>query len=188
MLADGTAATASIQEITAAADVGFGSFYNHFDGKPALFEAAAEQVFEQWGEQLDRWETASDDPAEVCAAAFRRSGILLVTHSEEAKLIAYSGFHLLDSDIGLAPRARRDLGRAMDTGRFTFGDVDLAMAKTAGYLFALLHTWLRTPDKVGADQVDEAAEELLRIFGLKPAEARRIAHRPLEGVDELAFW
>jgi len=188
MLADGTAATASIQEITATADVGFGTFYNHFDGKPQLFEAAAEQVFEQWGEQLDRWNAASDDPAEIYAAAFRRSGRLLVTHSDEAKLIAYSGYHLLDSKIGLGPRARRDLRRAVKAGRFTIDDVELALAKTAGFLFGLLHTWLQTPAKVGADQVDDAAEELLRIFGLKPAEARRIAHRPLEGADELAFW
>src|ERR1700722_5719328 len=125
MLADGTAATASIQEITDTADVGFGTFYNHFDGKPQLFEAAAEQVFEQWGEQLDRWKSASDDPAEIYAAAFRRSGRLLVTHSDEAKLIPYSGYHLLDSKIGLGPRARRDLSRAVEAGRFNIDDVAL---------------------------------------------------------------
>ena len=37
MLAAGTAADASIQDITDAADVGFGSFYNHFGCKNELF-------------------------------------------------------------------------------------------------------------------------------------------------------
>ena len=36
MLASDTAAQASIQEITDTADVGFGSFYNHFSSKAEL--------------------------------------------------------------------------------------------------------------------------------------------------------
>ena len=37
------------QEITEAADVGFGSFYNHFPGKEQLFQDASEEVMERWG-------------------------------------------------------------------------------------------------------------------------------------------
>lgn len=44
MLANDTAAQASIQEITETADVGFGSFYNHFSSKAELFEAAVTDV------------------------------------------------------------------------------------------------------------------------------------------------
>jgi AcrR family transcriptional regulator len=32
----------SIQEITEAADIGFGSFYNHFESKEQLFRTASE--------------------------------------------------------------------------------------------------------------------------------------------------
>ncbi len=53
MLADGSAKTASIQDITDAADVGFGTFYNHFEDKEQLFQAAAEQLLEQWAAYLD---------------------------------------------------------------------------------------------------------------------------------------
>lgn len=188
MLADGSAATASIQDITQAADVGFGTFYNHFEDKAELFEAAAEQVFEQWGEQLDKWEDPTADPADWVASSFRRSGRLLITHRQEAELIARSGFRLLDSSIGLAPRARRGLQRAKEAGRFTIDDVQLALAKTAGQLFALLHAWLHAPDTITVDQIDTAAEELLRMFGMNAAQARRLSHHKLEGAESLAFW
>jgi hypothetical protein len=45
-----------------AADVGFGSFYNHFSSKAELFEAAVEDVLEETGQLLDRLSTDVDDP------------------------------------------------------------------------------------------------------------------------------
>ncbi len=182
MLAEGTAATASIQDITAAADVGFGTFYLHFDDKDELFAAAAEQVLERWGDYLDHAPPESNDPAVVFVTAFRRSARLLTSHLEEARLVCQNGFQLLGSSLGLAPRARRDLLAAVKAGRFVVaGDnVELAMSKTAGYLFALLHTWLVDRSSVDPKVIDDAAEELLRIFGIKPAEARRLAHARLD--------
>ena len=47
MLAAGNATQASIQEITDAADVGFGSFYNHFSTKSEPFEAAVADVLDR---------------------------------------------------------------------------------------------------------------------------------------------
>jgi len=41
LIAEGGGERASIAEITEAADIGFGSFYNHFDSKEQLFETAA---------------------------------------------------------------------------------------------------------------------------------------------------
>ena len=53
LIADGRGDRASIQEITEAADIGFGSFYNHFDSKEQLFETASEEVLEHWGQMID---------------------------------------------------------------------------------------------------------------------------------------
>jgi len=46
LLASRDPAEISIQEITDAADVGFGSFYNHFRSKQDLFDAAVDEVLE----------------------------------------------------------------------------------------------------------------------------------------------
>src|SRR5271165_7053754 len=46
LIAEGRGDRASIAEITEEADIGFGSFYNHFDSKEQLFQAASEEVLE----------------------------------------------------------------------------------------------------------------------------------------------
>jgi AcrR family transcriptional regulator len=39
----------AINEITEAADVGFGSFYNYFESKEAIYQALVDSVFEEFG-------------------------------------------------------------------------------------------------------------------------------------------
>jgi len=43
-----------VLEITQAADVGMGSFYNHFDSKEQLFQAAVNEVLDAYGALLDK--------------------------------------------------------------------------------------------------------------------------------------
>src|SRR6516225_12452714 len=69
LIAEGRADRASIQEITEAADIGFGSFYNHFDSKDELFATASADVLERWGQMIDRACADVADPAEVFAVA-----------------------------------------------------------------------------------------------------------------------
>ena len=71
MLASDTAAQASIQEITDTADVGFGSFYNHFSSKAELFEAAVADVLDELGALLDQLSVDVDDPALAFARSVR---------------------------------------------------------------------------------------------------------------------
>src|SRR5579872_578980 len=63
-----------IQEITQAADVGLGSFYNHFQSKEELFEAAVGQVLEVLGSLLDQVTAGIPDPAQIFAQSFRLLG------------------------------------------------------------------------------------------------------------------
>ena len=71
MLASRDPAEVSIQEITEAADVGFGSFYNHFDSKAELFDAALAEAMEELGQLLDDVTRDIGDPAQVFATAVR---------------------------------------------------------------------------------------------------------------------
>lgn len=179
MLAAGTAANASIQDITNAADVGFGSFYNHFDGKTELFAAALEQVLEQWGQILDRVVVGIADPAEVFTVCVRTTGRLGLTHPQFAAVIADAGFSVFDSPIGLAPRATRDIARCIEAGRFTIENVPVAFTTAAGSLLGLLHLWLKGDGHVDEASVDDVAEQILRMYGLSAREAKKLAHKPL---------
>src|SRR3954470_1666943 len=72
-----------VLEITQAADVGMGSFYNHFDTKEQLFDAAFESVMDAYGQLLDHIAEGISDPAEVFASSFRLTGRL---HRREPEL------------------------------------------------------------------------------------------------------
>ena len=65
----------AINDITEAADVGFGTFYNHFASKEAIYLAVMDALFEDFGDALERIVGDVEDPAEVISICFRH-GIL----------------------------------------------------------------------------------------------------------------
>jgi AcrR family transcriptional regulator len=168
----------SIQEITDAADVGFGSFYNHFSAKEELFDAAVDEVIEEHGAMLEELTQDLQDPAEVFAVSVRITARFPKTHPELARIMERTGVRYL-SGTGLAPRALRDLLRAEAAGRLAIGDPTVAIACTGGALLGVLHYSL-TREGPGVDAAaDQLAENLLKMFGMPAAEARRLARQPL---------
>ena len=123
-----------ILEITQAADVGMGSFYNHFETKEQLFEAAVEAVMDGYGQLLDDLTADIEDPAEVFACSFRLTGRLHRREPELSRVLLNNVLRLLSADNGLAPRARRDITAAVDAGRFDVEDLDVAVTMAAGAL------------------------------------------------------
>ena len=103
-----------VLEITQAADVGMGSFYNHFGSKEELFEAAVTDAFDRFGALLDGLTASVTDPAEAFAARFRLSGRLFRHRPQEAALLLANGSSLILSERGLAPRALRDITAAIE--------------------------------------------------------------------------
>ena len=179
LLADNTASTASIQEITEAADVGFGSFYNHFASKAELFRAAVADVLEEVGQLLDALSREVDDPAVAFARSVRLTVRIAVARPETAQVLVRHGMAYIDADRGLAPRALRDIEAGVASGRFRVDDPRLALAVTAGALLAVLHVSLAHPERVDDSVCDEVAEQLLRMLGLPLGEARELATTPL---------
>src|SRR6476659_2526667 len=123
-----------ILEITQAADVGMGSFYNHFETKEQLFEAAVEAVMDAYGQLLDNLTADIEDPAEVLACSFRLTGRLHRREPELSKVLLNNALRLLNADNGLAPRVRRDIAAAIEAGRLDVEDLDVAVTLTAGAL------------------------------------------------------
>jgi AcrR family transcriptional regulator len=179
MLADNRAQRASIQDITEAADVGFGSFYNHFTSKDALFEAAVADVLEETGELLDKLSSDLVDPAAAFAQSVRLVTRIARTRPEVARILVRHGTSYLDSDRGLAPRALRDITTAIAAGRFQADNAKLALAATAGSVLTTLHLTLTDPDFAAQPVDEQLAEQLLRMFGLPADEAHKLATAPL---------
>jgi AcrR family transcriptional regulator len=172
-----------ILEITQAADVGMGSFYNHFDSKESLFEAAFESVMDAYGQLLDQVTASIEDPAEVFASSFRLTGRLHRREPELSRVLLNNIPRLLSADNGLAPRARRDITAAVDAGRFDVTDVDIAVTIAAGALLALGQLLHDQPDRDVEQTTDRMTEDLLRIFGVPRRQAHRICTKPLPDLD-----
>ncbi len=179
LIAEGRGDRASIQEITDAADIGFGSFYNHFESKDQLFATASGQVLENWGQLIDHACAGLADPAEIFAVSFRISGRLGWTHPDIARFLTGAGLDVLDSATGLAPRALRDLKAGQAAGRFGPSDAEIALSAVAGGLLGLLRLRQRHPERIDETAVDQLAEAILRLLGVPAPEAGRLTALPL---------
>lgn len=172
-----------VLEITQRADVGMGSFYNHFDSKEQLFEAAVAEVLDAYGALLDALAADMADPAEIFAASFRLTGRFFRRHPAESRILLANWSALAGSDHGLAPRALRDIKAATAAGRFDVRDPELAVAVTAGVLLGMGTLLQRNPERDGGATADAVTEDLLRMFGMAPKGARAVCSRPLPEVD-----
>ena len=144
-LAAGTA-NVPIVEITEAADVGMGSFYNHFDSKDELFRAAVDDALDVFGALLDELSGCLDDPAHAFAQSFRLFGRLHRQNPELSKVLLNDAPAVTRSGRGLAPRQRRDIEAGVRAGRFNVRDPELSHAVVTGAALGLGHLLHTRPD------------------------------------------
>ncbi|MBC7273713.1 MAG: TetR/AcrR family transcriptional regulator [Streptomyces sp.] len=179
ILADTGDTGVSIQAIAERADVGFGSFYNHFESKSELFDAAVADALEEFGRAIDDRLHGVDDPAELVAAGFQLSARMTCSHPELMQVLRRRGLGHLHSDLGLAPRALRDVMRGISSGRFAPVDPRVAVLALGGTLLALVELRFSRPDLDGDAAAVDMAGMALRMLGLPPQEANEVARRPL---------
>lgn len=174
-----------VLKITQAADVGMGSFYNHFDSKEQLFQAAVNEVLDDIGGLLDKLTTEGEDPAETFARSLRLVGRLFRQQPNMSRVLLNSGVELISADRGLAPRAMRDIVAATEAARFSVDDPMLALAVAGGALMGLGQLLNDQPERDDGEAADRVTRDMLIMLGLPADEAAEICRRPLSGLDEL---
>ncbi|SNX66294.1 TetR family transcriptional regulator [Streptomyces sp. TLI_55] len=179
ILAESGDTSVSIQAIAERADVGFGSFYNHFDSKAELFEAAVIDALEEFAQEFDERLTGIDDPAERVAGGFRLSARMAESHPELMQVLRRRGLAHIHSGKGLARRALRDLQVGIASGRFTSVDPMVALSALGGTLLSLVELRFARPEVDGDEAAVNLAEMVLRMLGLPADEAHEVARHPL---------
>jgi len=183
-----------IADITDTADVGIGSFYNHFPSREALFEAVLSETLEAHGRMLDALAEEIADVAEFCAAGMRLTMRKVEADPVWGGFMVQTGTYLPELSLILGRRLVRTLLRGIHSGRFTVADEVTTLAVVTGAIFGAMHA-RRTqgspgsfPDLLPASLPDDAeslvAEQLLQLLGLPRAEAAEIARRPLPQSSE----
>jgi AcrR family transcriptional regulator len=168
---------ATIAEIADEADVGFGSFYNHFTSKEEIAEAVFASQTEDLAKVLDMARQSTPDPA--LAVSFVQRLII-----RKAYLDPVWGWFVVRAQGALPQmqktfkeRAAATLGRGTKEGRFNIPAIDTAIAITLGGLIAVIRNMLEQglSDSVGA----EFADLMLRLYGVAPREAASLSRQPL---------
>jgi AcrR family transcriptional regulator len=166
-----------LREIADRADIGFGSFYNHFASKEELVEAVVAEYVGSLTQAIIVNATGSADPAETTAVAHR----MFVRLAYDDPQLAWVIVHLDRSDALLETASHPHLGavlaRGMETGRFHGIEIDVAISFIVGATIAVMRGILE--GRLGADADVGSARTLLRACGLTDAEARELASREL---------
>jgi AcrR family transcriptional regulator len=178
----------AVNEITEAADVGFGSFYNHFESKEAIYGAVFRAVFDDFGDALERLTADLDDPAQIIAVCVRHT----IAHARKEPLW---GTFLLREWYrpeavagGLGARLLRDIGRGIARKRFDVNDPLLTMIVAGGTVMGTIAVEIAAGhgasllEQLGMSAKDldkRAAAALLQGLGLTAREAKAIAKQPL---------
>jgi len=166
-----------ISEITEQADVGFGSFYNHFESKEAIVAAVLAEAVAAQGAAIGAVTGHLDDPAEVVAAAHRYFVNLAHTDPDWGWLLVRLEMSHSVMRSALGPYAKRDLDRGIRAGRFSVTSRRVALFAAGGALLAVMRAILDGQAPKDADR--SHAEGILRLFGVAADDAAEVARRAM---------
>ena len=188
-----------VLEITQAAAVGMGSFYNHFESNEAVYLAVIERVFEDFGDALDHLVQDIADPAEAISHCIRHTLLRARREPLWGQFLLREGHSLNAITHGLGRRLLRDIMRGAAAGRLRAPDLFMSFTAAGGIVLAAIAAEQQavSESSPGAalvqslgmaigDIPERAATVVLTTLGLTPEEAARIARKPLPGVDPTA--
>jgi len=167
----------TISQITNEADVGFGSFYNHFASKDDIVEAAVREYLRQQVREVMGLVEELVDPAETVAIAYHHFASKAAADGEITQLLLSldASYKIMIEELG--PHARNDIERGLARGRFAISDPEVALVASAGALIFTMRAM--SEDKVGPDAAVEVARLVLQIFGVTENDAAEIVKRSL---------
>jgi len=169
---------ATINDITEAADVGFGSFYNHFTSKDDILEAATNDLFETLGAKIDAEIESISDPCLALATAIRAFVTIMIAKKDWARFIirvtSVPGYKRL----GIYARLFRDIQRIHDSKRLQFPDPQFVVYAVGGAILFMV-TALVEGDAPEAAAPQRIAAMVLRMLGEEEGRIQQIVSCPL---------
>ena len=176
----------TIQDITETADVGFGSFYNHFSSKEEIMNEAIDALFERIGAQIDAETATISDPLEVVAAGIRIFINIILVKRDWWQFILRVSMVPEFKKVGLFPRLFRDVKAAEAAGRLSIADSEAAIYAVAGALVFLSRALLEG-DLPKTDASTRIAAMALRALGVGEDDVTDLMSRPLPGRPKTAL-
>jgi len=167
----------TIADITEAADLGFGTFYNHFKSKDEIVAAAMSVMVDRLGDEIDQLILPIKDPFFAQVVAWHQVIELATTEPIWGWFVLRSSQTLSMMNEGLMHRFRRDVEAAMGAGKFKVNDVDVVASLIGAGVLALVNG--RLSGVLGDEQVKEGLALLITHLGITPDKARKLVAQPI---------
>lgn len=186
----------TILQITEAADVGFGTFYNYFESKDAIYEALVEEVLENSGRVVDEAARHLSDPAERLSVGIRYTLLQAQSDPVWGGFLAHTPFNPQRLSQGLGKFLIRDVQEGLAGKRFKVDDWTMTLVAIGSTVLGVLTAEIeraregpselaRTPAlDLDTDRIPErTAAMVLRILGIDSEEANRLSSAPLPPLE-----
>lgn len=167
----------SIQEITAVAGVANGTFYNYFQTKEAILEAAAIHFGVTFCERIKASYAHIEDGAERMAIGGRQYMTLALEQPQLARFMLSVALSSRIWDEQVRPYIQADLMLGIRQKRFRVASREAAMNLIMGTNLAAVRSL--TSGEAGRAHITAVAASILRGLGMEPTEADEVARRPL---------
>lgn len=167
----------TIADITEQADVGFGSFYNHFKSKGEIAEAVFEARAEELARIGDMIAEREDDAATAVAYIQRVFLTKAVRDPVWGWFIIHASNGLPQMGRVFMDHGKRDIKRGQDQGLFAVPSEETAMRIILSSLLGTMRAILE--EQAPASAVPETIECLLGMLGLEAGEARKLSRKKL---------
>lgn len=174
-----------IQDITEAADVGYGSFYNHFSTKDAIVNAVIDAARERSIEMYRSVWTDKTDFVESFASSLR----ICLRQSERENTW---GWFIVRTSLsggmcatGIAEQLQRTITAGLNDGYFTTDDVEMAHQAVIGVL--LLGTIRIVSAPVGENYPDRLVATALKNLSVPSSRIDAALKKPLPDLSLVPF-
>lgn len=160
----------AVSDVTAAADVSNGTFYNYFPDREALMDALAQALLEGLAE------AAAREPVEDPARRFALASGRVLRRAAEDPVWGRVVLRLLHRPVvrgGIDRYLREDLAEGFASGRFETGPDDATLDLVLGLLALSIRRIVE--GEAAPDAPRRAVERGLRALGLPADEARTLA-------------
>tara|TARA_R100000656_G_scaffold78701_1_gene57854 strand:- start:527 stop:1165 length:639 start_codon:yes stop_codon:yes gene_type:complete len=172
----------TIADITETADLGFGTFYNHFKTKDEIVEAAMAELVDRLGDQIDELIGSIDDPFFAQVVAWRQVVDAAISDPMIGWFIMRSTKTMGIMNEGLMGRFHRDASAAVKAGHFKIEDMRVVSILIGAGILSLINGRLQGVLDTG--QVNEGIALLVSHLGISIDEARNLVRRPIPALPQ----
>ncbi len=165
----------SIEEITAAADVAKGTFYTHFTDKDDLARVLARTVRLELESQVTRINAEIADPGVRMANGLARYLSFAVHQPTRARTLSRLLTGATNPDAPINAGLRGDVVAGIAAGRFDVPSANAAVLTAMGACVAGIAFLIDAPRSRAQTTAGEIVAVVLRGFGVKAGEAKRLA-------------